>query len=107
MHYTNLRTHSLTHFAETVQPIVVPFGMWTLIGPENRELDGGSRPQGKGQFGERGHFRAHSKSAGNIRRDSLPRELSRSADSFRRDLITFLFSFYWRTSRIRGFAIMR
>ena len=44
MHYTNLRTHSLTHFAETVQPIVVPFGMWTLIGPENRELDGGLAP---------------------------------------------------------------
>ena len=32
---------------------------------------------------------------------------SRSADSFRRDVKTFLFSFYQRTQRIRGFAITR
>jgi len=32
---------------------------------------------------------------------------SRSSDSFRRDLKTFLFSFYERAQRIGGFAIMR
>ena len=40
--------------------------------------------------------------------NSLPdlylRDPSRSADSFRRDLKTFLFSVYQRTQRIRGFA---
>jgi len=42
--------------------------------------------------------------------NSLPDYLrgpTRSVDSFRRDLKTLLFSFYWRTQRIRGFAIMR
>jgi len=42
--------------------------------------------------------------------NSLPdylRDPSRSADSFRRDLKTSLFSFYWCTRRIRGFAIVR
>jgi len=43
--------------------------------------------------------------------NSLPdlylRDPSRSADSFRQDLKTFLFSIYQRTQRIRGFAIMR
>ena len=42
--------------------------------------------------------------------NSLPdylRDLSRSFDSFRRDLKTFLFSFYQHTQRTRGFAIMR
>jgi len=42
--------------------------------------------------------------------NSLPdylRDLSRSFDSFRRDLKTFLSSFYQRTQRTRGFAIMR
>ena len=35
------------------------------------------------------------------------RDPSRSFDSFFRDLKIFLFSFYWRAQRIRGFAIMR
>ena len=35
------------------------------------------------------------------------RDPSRFFDSFRRDLTTFLFSFYWRTQRITGFAIVR
>jgi len=41
--------------------------------------------------------------------NSLPdylRDPTRSVDSFRRDLKTLLFSFYWRKQRIRGFAIM-
>jgi len=42
--------------------------------------------------------------------NSLPdylRDPSRTVDSFRRDLKTFLSSFYQRTQRIRGFAIVR
>ena len=42
--------------------------------------------------------------------NSLPdylRDLTHSVDSFRRNLKTLLFSFYWRTQHIRGFAIMR
>ena len=35
------------------------------------------------------------------------RPVMRSFDSFCRDLKTFLFSFYWRAQRIRGFAITR
>jgi len=41
--------------------------------------------------------------------NSLPdylRDPSRYVDSFHRDLKTVLFSFYYRTQRIRGFAIM-
>ena len=36
-----------------------------------------------------------------------PRDPSRSVDSFRKELKTFIFSFYKRTQRIRGFAIVR
>ena len=46
--------------------------------------------------------------AGQASWNSLPdylRDPSRSFDSFRRDLKTFLFSFYQRTQRIGGFAI--
>ena len=42
--------------------------------------------------------------------NSLPdylREPTRPFDSFRSDLKTYLFSLYWRTQRIGGFAIMR
>jgi len=42
--------------------------------------------------------------------NSLPdyvRDLTRSVDSFRHDLKTLLFSFYYHTQHIRGFAIMR
>jgi len=35
------------------------------------------------------------------------RDPSRSADNFRRDLKTFIFSFYQRTQRVRGFVIVR
>ena len=48
--------------------------------------------------------------AGPVAWNSLPdylRDPSRSSDGFRRDLKTFLFSFYWRTQHIRRFAIMR
>ena len=48
--------------------------------------------------------------AGSAAWNSLPDYLwdaIRSVHSFRRDVKTFLFSFYSRTQRIRGFAIMR
>jgi len=54
-------------------------------------------------------FRAFSV-AGPAAWNSLPdylRDPLRSFDSFCRDLKTFLFSFYQRTQRIGGFAIMR
>jgi len=41
--------------AKTAEPLEMPFGMWTVVGPSNHVLDGGSRlPHTKGQFlGER------------------------------------------------------
>jgi len=47
--------------------------------------------------------------AGHAAWNSLPdylRDPSRSFSSFRRDLETFLFSFYYGAQRIRGFAII-
>jgi len=41
--------------AKTAEPIEMPFGLWTLVGPRNHVLDGGpDPPMGRGNFeGER------------------------------------------------------
>jgi len=60
-------------------------------------------------FSYRGFSRRAFSVVGPAAWNSLPdylRDPTRSVDSFRRDLKTLLFSFYWRTQRIRGFAIM-
>jgi len=36
--------------AKTAEPIDMPFGMWTWVGPKNCVLDGVQIPDGKGQF---------------------------------------------------------
>jgi len=36
--------------AKTVEPIEMPFGGLTWVGPRNHALDGGPDPTGKGQF---------------------------------------------------------
>jgi len=41
--------------AKTVEPIEMLFTLWTLMGPGNYVLDGGSDPpMGRGNFGESG-----------------------------------------------------
>ena len=59
----------------------------------------------RSMFGRRAFFVA-GPAAWNLLPDYL-RDPSRSFDSFSRDLKIFIFSFYKRTQRIRGFAIMR
>jgi len=36
--------------AKTAEPIEMPFGLRTLVGPGNHVLDGVQNPRGKGQF---------------------------------------------------------
>ena len=36
-------------FAKTAEPIEVPFGVWTLVGPRNQGLGGGVGSPGNGQ----------------------------------------------------------
>ena len=37
--------------AKTAEPIEMPFGLWTRVGPENHVLDGGTRSaMGRGNF---------------------------------------------------------
>jgi len=36
--------------AKAAEPIDMPFGFWTRMGPSNHVLDGGPDPHGKGQF---------------------------------------------------------
>ena len=36
--------------AKTAEPIEMPFGLRTWVGPGNHVLDGGPDPHGKGQF---------------------------------------------------------
>jgi len=57
----------------------------------------------RSMFGRRA-FSVAGPAACNSLPDLYLRDPSRSADSFRRDLKTLLFSFYQRTQRIRGFA---
>jgi len=38
--------------AKMAEPIEMPFGLWTRMGPRNHVLDGGPYPRGKGQFWE-------------------------------------------------------
>jgi len=41
--------------AKTAEPIEMPFGLWTRIGPRNHALDRGSDPHiERGNFGEKG-----------------------------------------------------
>jgi len=36
--------------AKMAEPIEMPFGLWTRVGPRNHVLDGDPDPHGKGQF---------------------------------------------------------
>ena len=38
--------------AETVEPVEVPFGAWTRVGPRNHELGGAGIPDGTGRGNE-------------------------------------------------------
>jgi len=43
--------HTSEPCKKTAEPIEMPFGLWTRVGPRNHVLDGGQdRPIGKGQF---------------------------------------------------------
>jgi len=35
---------------KTAEPIKIPFGLWTRVGPRNLVLDGSPDPHAKGQF---------------------------------------------------------
>ena len=37
-------------WAQTPEPVDMPFGLWTWLGPRNHVLGGGFDPKGKGQF---------------------------------------------------------
>jgi len=39
---------------KTAEPIEMPFGLWTRMGPRNYVLDGGPDLHGKGQFWGKG-----------------------------------------------------
>jgi len=44
------RSVTLVSHATTDEPIEMPFGLRTQVGPGNHVLDGGPDPHGKGQF---------------------------------------------------------
>lgn len=45
-----------TGCAKMAEPIEMPFGMLSWVGPRNHVLDGGSRsPVGRGNFERKGH----------------------------------------------------
>jgi len=44
------RSVTLVSRAKTAEPIEMPFGLRTRVGPVNYVLDGGPDPHGKGQF---------------------------------------------------------
>jgi len=37
-------------YPKTAEPIEIPFGVWTQVGPGNHVLEGGSDPPRKGHF---------------------------------------------------------
>jgi len=42
---------TIVSLAETAEPIKMPFGLWTRVGPRNYVLDGGPGPSmGRGNF---------------------------------------------------------
>ena len=45
------RSVTVVSTAKTAEPIRMPFGLWTRVGPENHVLDGGpDPPMGRGNF---------------------------------------------------------
>jgi len=49
------RSVTLESPAKTAEPVEMPFGLRTRVGPGNHLLDGGpDPPMGRGNFGERG-----------------------------------------------------
>jgi len=54
----HLRRHSAVSCAKTVEPIEMPFGLWTGIGARKHVLDGVQIPHAKEQFLGNGHARA-------------------------------------------------
>jgi len=44
------RQHSDVNCAKMVEPIKMPFGLWTWFGPKKHALDGAQIPRAKGQY---------------------------------------------------------
>jgi len=49
------RQHSDVSCAKTAEPVKMPFGLWTRMGPRKHVLDGGPDPHVKEQFLRKGH----------------------------------------------------